>query len=165
MFIAIVAISCKKEEKLNTTPSSSSITENQQFVRIDSSIFPKDEILYIKYKVKDNGAYNSAIIELGTRLMAITSNSNDSTLNIELPKRIYVEGDEINTVSDTTFVILLNQFIKEGNETVFNIGNYKIFKPEQMVLNNHMQKVVYFEYKSNEFAPNRKIAGLISREL
>jgi len=162
MLIAIVAISCKKEEKSNVAPLPTIV--DQQYVRINANSFPKDQQVVLICEVRDDGAHNPTFGYTVERLTIITSNSTDSTLNIKLPKRFYIENDSIKKGPDSTFRIHLNRFVVEGTDTVFQMGKYKIFSPYETTINSFTKKSLLFEYKSDELKYYRKIKGTMYNE-
>lgn len=144
MIIAIVAISCKKEEIKDITPTP--VLIENQYVKVDRSIFPYDQNTHNNYAVYDDDHYNQSYALIINYSTILTSNSTDSTLNIKLPRRIYIQNDSIKKDVDSNFRINLNQFRISGRDTIFDMYPYTVYKPYKASnpeTNNHGMRLIY----------------------
>ena len=153
MLIAIVVISCKKEEKSKVIP----VGIEPNYIKIDKLLFPTGKATANTFIVCDDNVMNLDYGSIYNENILLTSNATDSTVNIKLPRRFYISGDSLRKDVDSVYMINTNQFIIEGRDTIFKMGAYTIYKPFNV--GSSTRKCVNIVYKSTGLEYYRTIHG------
>ena len=153
VLIAIVVISCKKEEITEIVP-----IQQNQYVKINANDFPLGLDLPKIFVVKDNGVINTSFNFIINCPLTISA-PNDSLIKITLPKSFSIIGDSLITFGDTVFEFNTHKFITNNNKTYINVYPYIIYAP---VLNPGHMSSLKIEYKRNDIPKSRSIVGSIN---
>ena len=161
MLIAIVVISCKKEEKSNVIPVNNTPVDSE-YVVLSRDIFLIDIRTLASYVVHDDGEMNTNFNYLTEQKVFVTSNASDSTFNVQLPRKFYLTENTLAKDTDSTFRVNPSKFKRIGNDVVFEMYPYTIYKPIRVgsiVDTNYAIKVIY---KTNELQDYRNVTVTIS---